>query len=111
MTDPIFDTTRASAELKIKPEIYVRILNNALKQTDGDLENLKQAHAQNNVDQVQAISHRLKGDYANLRIQPLSEVAARLNVLAKGEYQPDQGARLIQEFADIYNRIKPQIPK
>lgn len=107
--DEIFNIFKACEALKINKEIYLRILSKAIDQTKNDIEQLKQAHQSNDISTVQAIAHRLKGDYANLRIEKLSEIAARLNFLARGEkYNSEQAAMFINEFDSVFQGIKEQ---
>lgn len=106
METPLFCMDEACRELKISKEIYCRILKKAFEQTSGDLEKLRTAHSSGDVATIQAISHRLKGDYANLRITALSKIAEELNILAKGDYAADKVFELMNTFVDMFNTIK-----
>ena len=106
MAEEQFNIFTASEELKIPKEIYLRIVVKAIEQTEKDLLVLRSAHERNDIETVQAISHRLKGDYANLRVTILSVIAAQLNVLAKGNYDCDQALNLIAEFSKAFEDFK-----
>ncbi|MCK5580022.1 MAG: hypothetical protein KAJ18_01970 [Candidatus Omnitrophica bacterium] len=74
-----FDFEKNSAELSISTDIYIKILSKAVGQTVGDLEFLDDALAQDDFVNAQNITHRLKGDYANMRIMSLSNSAKQMN--------------------------------
>jgi len=105
MTETHFNIDEACAELKIGREIYLRIMKRALEQTRGDIEKLHAAHAANDIAVVQSVAHRLKGDYANLRIRTLSAEANTLNLLAKGEYEPQKALELIHAIETVFKEL------
>ncbi|MFA5262056.1 MAG: Hpt domain-containing protein [Candidatus Omnitrophota bacterium] len=70
-------------QLKIGRDIYLRILNKAVVQTTGDIVELEKALNGGDWDTVQKVSHRLKGDYDNMRITDMSSVARTMNVMVK----------------------------
>ena len=75
MTEDTFNIQTACNELKINKEIYLRIVLRAVEQTTTDIAALGQAHQVDDVTAIQAIAHRLKGDYANLRVERLTALA------------------------------------
>ncbi|MEW5894542.1 MAG: Hpt domain-containing protein [Candidatus Omnitrophota bacterium] len=95
----------ACEQLKISREIYLRILFKAVEQTRQDLDRLQKACEQNDINTIQAIAHRLKGDYANLRIEQLSGIANGLNMLAKHEYDSLQAKILIDQFKVSFEHV------
>lgn len=101
-----FSIETACEELKIKKEIYVRIAARALEQTPADVAELQRAHDAQDIDTVQTISHRLKGDFANLRMKALSAAAGELNAMAKAEYDTVRALELIQGFHGLIDEVK-----
>jgi len=106
MAEECFDIARACEELKIDKTIYLRIVFRAIDQTLNDLKQLHQANQDGDIASVQAISHRLKGDYANLRINHLSDIARQLNILAKENYNAQEAAVLIEQFENVFEKMK-----
>ena len=102
MEEELFNIQQACGELKIGEDIYLRIVSRAIEQTREDLERLCQAHQQNGIEEIQAIAHRLKGDYANLRINCLSDIANRLNLLSKHGYDHSAAENLINELKSVF---------
>lgn len=106
MPETEFSVYKACDELKINKEIYLRIVMKAFEQTAADLLKLHTAHAANDIPAIQAIAHRLKGDYANLRMKALSDAAAELNMLAKTEYNATRALELIEQFHVVFEEMK-----
>lgn len=99
------DIDHNSAELKISRDIYLRILGKALEQTTKDAGEMDIALSDRNFDKIQALSHRWKGDYANLRINELSEIARQLNNLVKDAPDPEASQRLYDEFKTHFKQL------
>jgi len=98
-----------AAQLKIDPAVYLRILKLALAQTDSDLSTVARALEQNDQAVIQTISHRWKGDFANLRLDSLSATAQQINahakagadlILIKAIYE-----RFLLEFQELKNQV------
>ena len=109
MEEFLFDIRKACEELKITKDIYLRITVSAIEQTTNDVARLREAFSANNMDEICVIAHRLKGDYANLRVTVLSEIATQLNVLVKGEYDSQMVYNLIERFSEAFQRYQQQI--
>ena len=101
------DVDANSADLKISKDIYIRILDKAMSQTELDLQELRAAVTNNDLEKVQLLSHRMKGDYANLRIQSLSLAAKVMNDAMK-ESRPDSAVllKMYEEIAGVFRQIK-----
>lgn len=106
MTNEIFNIQNACDELKIGKEIYLRIIGRAIEQTQKDIEALRVAQLNSDIDQIQEIAHRFKGDYANLRIDQLSTIANQLSILVKENYDGVRALVLIEEFAQAFDQVK-----
>ena len=106
MSDDIFDLKLACDALNIPKPIYLRILAKAIPQTITDLGDLRAAFQKNDIITVAAIAHRLKGDYANLRIDVLSVLAKQLNELTKKDYTCEKALEIIQEIEKVFFEVK-----
>lgn len=100
------DIQYACEALRISEEIYIRIALKAIVQTQNDLNDLKRCCQENDVQNLQAISHRLKGDFANLRIDVLSGIAKQLNDLVKEGYHSEQAEKLVSEFEQAFHQVR-----
>jgi len=109
MIIPEFNIFHACGELKINKDVYLRIVFKAFEQTTSDIAQLRQAHQANDVATVQALAHRLKGDYANLRMAALSAVADELNRHAKEAYESAHALELIEKFYALFKEMKTEI--
>ncbi len=94
------DVEKNSAELKIDADIYLKILSKAIEQTEGDISAFEKALTAGDADTVQRLSHRWKGDYANLRIMALSDIAKEINDLVK------TSSRIEESVAERYGSFK-----
>lgn len=106
-----FNIQNACAELKIGEDTYLRIMRRAFTQTDNDLEELKKAYQKEDLEGIQAISHRLKGDYANLRVERLAVIAKALSDLLKASYDHQKSGELIEDFSEHYLIVKDFVQK
>jgi len=87
-----------SASLKIEKNIYLRILQKAIDQTHKDFPQFESALTADDFETMQSISHRLKGDFGNLRIEELSSVAKEINEQTKSSRDKEKIAGLFEEF-------------
>lgn len=96
MSDPIhLDVQQISDELRIRPEIYLKIAVSFVNSLDGKMKTLSEALFDNNRDQMRMILHEIKGTAGNLRLKNISAVEAAMHEAVKaGEPQ----ARLSQHF-------------
>ena len=102
MSEFHFDIQKNCESLSIDRNIYLRILDKAIQQTTLDIQQLRESLAQSDMEKIQSISHRLKGDYANLRIDDLSTIAKGINDISKSEKDP---VRLEQLFQDLNKKF------
>ena len=105
------DLVENSASLKISKEIYLRILSKAIVQTEQDLKDLDAALPVSDFSKVQSIAHRLKGDYANMRVMPLSVIAKQINDIARTSQDKQQLNDLAYQFKDYFRNLKNYITK
>lgn len=107
----MIDLAQNSASLKISQEIYLRILDKALTQTQTDLRDLESALAAADFAKVQSIAHRLKGDYANMRVTELSQAAKQMNDLAKTTQDKQQISSALQQFKNYFAGLQNYLKK
>ena len=100
-----------SASLKLNKEIYLKILAKATGQTQQDIRDIETALPSNDFDKVQAISHRWKGDYDNMRITALSSLAKQLNEISRTTKDKEKLARLFGEFKNCFQQLQQLVGK
>lgn len=89
------DVKKVSEELKIRPEIYLKIMISFVQSLTGKLNILNDALSTNDRDQMRMTLHEIKGTAGNLRLKSLSAVETIMHDAVKaGEPQ----ARLSQHF-------------
>lgn len=105
----MIDTDLACSELKIPKEIYLKILGRAIEQTTTDLSGLLEALQSGSVERLQALSHKIKGDYGNLRVKPISETAKQLNDLCREAYDRIQAEPLVETLQQQFQTLKENL--
>lgn len=89
------DVKQVSEELRIRPEIYVKIAVSFVNSLSGKLKILSDAMSCNDRDQMRMTLHEIKGTAGNLRLRNLSAVESMMHEAVKaGEPQ----TRLTQYF-------------
>lgn len=89
------DIKQVSDELRIRPEIYVKITASFVSSLSGKLKILSDAMSSNDRDQMRMTLHEIKGTAGNLRLRNLSAVESMMHEAVKaGEPQ----TRLTQYF-------------
>lgn len=104
---PAFDLEKNCASLKISKEIYLRILGKAVQQTSQDLRDLNTALKADDKETIQRISHRLKGDYDNLRLSDMAQIARGMNEMIKADqYDKLSMSRSYQQFLTLFMQLQ-----
>ena len=106
MEDMSINIEKNCLNLNINKEIYLRILDKAITQTNDDIQMIDQAFTSHDVDKIQTISHRWKGDYDNLRIVELSNIAKELNLIARTNKDMTQMQKLYETFRANFVSLK-----
>jgi HPt (histidine-containing phosphotransfer) domain-containing protein len=89
------DVKQVSEELKIRPEIYLKITASFVNSLSGKLKILSDALSTNDRDQMRMTLHEIKGTAGNLRLRNLTAVESVMHDAVKaGEPQ----TRLTQYF-------------
>lgn len=82
------DVEKISRELRIRPQIYVKLLKSFSLNLTGKLNLLNQAMTADDRDQMRMILHEIKGTAGNLRLSSISDPEAILHIAVKaGESQ------------------------
>lgn len=82
------DVKQVSEELRIRPEIYVKITVSFVNSLSGKLKILSDAMSSNDRDQMRMTLHEIKGTAGNLRLRNLSAVESLMHDAVKaGEPQ------------------------
>lgn len=98
MTPVNIDVKQVSEELRIRPEIYLKITMSFVNSLSGKLKILSDAMSSNDRDQMRMTLHEIKGTAGNLRLKNISAVEALMHDAVKaGESQ----ARLSQHFESL----------
>lgn len=82
------DVEGVSKELKIRPEIYVKIVKSFAVALSGKMNVLSDALAVNNMDQARMILHEIKGTAGNLRLKNISDAEAVMHIAVKAGENP-----------------------
>jgi HPt (histidine-containing phosphotransfer) domain-containing protein len=105
----VLDFEQLSLLLKIPKEAYIRILGKAVAQTQEDIHQLEAALPVGDFEKIQAIAHRLKGDYDNMRIPALSLIARQMNELAKTTRDKSAINDLLTKFKDLFLKLQKSL--
>ncbi len=95
--------------LKISKDIYLRILGKAVAQTQNDIKDLESALPVSDIEKLQSISHRLKGDYDNMRVTVLSTIARELNLETKAGRDKQKMFELITQFKINFAQLELEL--
>ena len=106
------DIEKISQELRVRPEIFKRLVISFSKSIVEKIQILEQALTQDDSVKARAILHELKGTSGNLRLQPIFEAVETLHVAVKAgepkvkqqEYRTNLKSRC-QEFIEYATRI------
>ena len=94
------DVNKVSSELRIRPEVYMRIVSSFTSSLPGKLSRLNGALSVNDRDQMRMILHEIKGTAGNLRLTTISQPQETMHVAVKaGEDQK----QLSKYFQDLYS--------
>ena len=102
----IFNLEKNSQELKITIDIYRKILSSAIEQTQYDISDIENALADAKFEKIAEISHRIKGDYGNMRIEQLSSLARKMQQVSKEDKDKEQLLMLTNEFKNFFSQLK-----
>ena len=102
----MIDVEQNSASLSINKDIYLRILVKATAQTQQDIQDFEVALPSDDFVKMQAIAHRWKGDYDNMRITALSSLARQMNDIAKTTKDKGKLSEIFGEFKNCFHQVR-----
>jgi HPt (histidine-containing phosphotransfer) domain-containing protein len=103
---PSVDFAQKSSALNIPLKTYMRILEMASAQIREDIPAARAAISTGDADKVQGLSHRWKGDLANLRLDDLSQTARSLNDAVKRSAPVTEQQRFLDEFKQKFSDLQ-----
>jgi HPt (histidine-containing phosphotransfer) domain-containing protein len=99
----IFDIEAVSAQLRIRPDIYLKIVASFSESLTGKMQHLNDALAQDDRDQMRMILHEIKGTAGNLRLHTITGPETALHMAVKaGENQK----ALAQHFSALLSAVQ-----
>ena len=101
------DVENICAQLKIRPEIYVKLATSFVLSLDGKFKKFSDALAENDRETMRMILHEIKGTAGNLRLYNLTGPESVLHVAVKaGENQAVLGQhfKILQAEAEKLQR-------
>ncbi|OGX25339.1 MAG: hypothetical protein A2787_02695 [Omnitrophica WOR_2 bacterium RIFCSPHIGHO2_01_FULL_48_9] len=107
----LVDLAQNSSSLHITPQIYLRILQKAIDQTSQDIKDMESALPISDYPKVQTITHKLIGDYENLRITMLSSLARQMNVMVKAQQDTEKIVLLLNDFVTYFEQLRQFVAK
>jgi HPt (histidine-containing phosphotransfer) domain-containing protein len=84
------DVTKVSQELRIRPEVYTKILRSFVDTLQQKVAMLHQALAAQDHETMRKILHEIKGTAGNLRLVNISTAEERLHQAVKSQEQADK---------------------
>ena len=89
------DVQQISQELRIRPEIYLRLVTSFSNSLVGKMHALSDALAEDDRDQMRLILHEIKGTAGNLRLRNITEPETVLHEAVKAG---DAQKKLLQHY-------------
>ncbi len=89
----------AAAEMELPLEVFMEIVGESMGPTAEDMVKLGEVVESGNYEDIQAISHKMKGTFGNLRLDSLVGNAGRINDLSKN-------AEGIDEIKQLYSALQ-----
>lgn len=77
------DFTEMGARLGLEKEEFIELVEIFVTSADEDIQKLRDAFAENNIDAVKEAAHSLKGSSGNMGFQDISDSAARIEQNAR----------------------------
>ena len=91
------DVDRVSRELKIRPDIYLRIVSSFAETLGQKMTDLSQALESRDYERMRKILHEIKGTSGNLRLQTIFGPQETLHLAVKAQESYDK----LQQYTDI----------
>jgi HPt (histidine-containing phosphotransfer) domain-containing protein len=84
-------------ELRIRPEVYIRLAISFSNSLVGKMKTLNEAMSENQADQMRMILHEIKGTAGNLRLSNISTAEAVMHLAVKA----GENKKTIQQHFEI----------
>jgi len=72
-----------SAELRIKPEIYEKIVKTAISENDSAIADIEAFADNNDLDSIAPLAHKIKGVFLNLKILSIGNPSQEIDRICK----------------------------
>ena len=105
------DVKQISSELRIRPEIYVKIVTNFTLSLNGKMKILSEAIASDDRDQMRMTLHELKGTAGNLRLGNISVAEAAMHDAVKAGANSVLLMQLFQKLQEEVMRLQQCVEK
>jgi HPt (histidine-containing phosphotransfer) domain-containing protein len=92
------DIEKISQELRIRPQVYVRIAASFAQTLKNKLDELAKAFTDNDTEHMRAILHEIRGTSGNLRIAAVAESEAAMREAVKGGKNREEIQRLFHQL-------------
>ncbi|MBF0491070.1 MAG: Hpt domain-containing protein [Candidatus Omnitrophica bacterium] len=98
-----------SKDLHCPLEVYIKIIHTALEEGFEDMLSLEKNIADNNCIQIEDVSHKIKGVFANLRLSMVSSPATQINNLAKHQGSIEEMRKFFSQTKAALEDLKSEI--
>lgn len=92
-TSVTLDVEGISKELRIRPEIYLKIVSSFTATLGDKIAKLGEAVETNNIEQMRVILHEIKGTAGNLRLKTICDPEHVMHVAVKEDGAPQEKLR------------------
>jgi HPt (histidine-containing phosphotransfer) domain-containing protein len=97
---------KASQELSLDEETYVSFLNTLFTEGSEDIQKFSEAVESEDFETIQALSHRLKGEYGNIRLNVLAEPAVEIHNLTLNGGSIEQIRTSFAQLHSAYTQLR-----
>lgn len=106
MTDHFeYNINAVSQELRIRPEILEKLIKSFSKTLFDKIEKLEVLIPENNIEQIRAIMHEVKGTSGNLRLTDIYRSADKMHVAVKSSEEKNIILGFFEEFKKESNKF------
>jgi len=104
------DVQQISGELKIRPEIYIKIVTSFSQTLLDKVRGLEEALAKMDITTMRAILHEIKGTSSNLRLTAVTAASEVMHIEVKGDAHPEKLKTSLTELANQAVKLKATVP-
>lgn len=103
------DVHQISSELRIRPEIYVKIVSSFSLTLGDKIKVLGEAIEKKDLESLRRTLHEIKGTASNLRLKPITEIEDRMHNEVKGDANQDVLRRNLVELTRQTDLLQAKI--